>query len=323
MDAAMEAAKWVARLQRPDSARFHDEFEAWLDAAPMNRQAYEKAVKRFDGAQLLSKSDKWPTVGIIERSSRRRKLVTTLLPVLIGTIGLWLALSHWPASRIVAPHVAGHASRNVAIAIDNPPGAIMQRKLADGSRATLDTDSRARLVFTGTERNIWLDRGRARFTVAHDGRPFLVHAGDSTVKATGTIFDVTIAADGAVTVALLQGSVEVRDGIDMSAMPHRMSAGQSLSFAVSSPVVTTAKLNRRDGIWTEGLMEFDAAPLAKVVEAANRYGGHIRLEGSDLAGIAVSGRFRIDMPERLAANLAKSLNLVVAHGSDGTILLHR
>ena len=46
-------------------------------------------------------------------------------------------------------------------------------RLADGSEVTLDTDTRLRVRFVRSERQILLERGQALFVVAHDAdRPF-------------------------------------------------------------------------------------------------------------------------------------------------------
>src|ERR1700743_1087200 len=66
-----------------------------------------------------------------------------------------------------------------------------QVQLSDGSRIWLDSDTWGRAKYTKTARPLILDHGRARFDVAHDvTRPFSVTAGQQTVIAVGTSFDV-------------------------------------------------------------------------------------------------------------------------------------
>ncbi len=63
--------------------------------------------------------------------------------------------------------------------------------LSDGSLVTLNTRSEMELHFSHTQRRIKLLAGEALFQVAHDtARPFEVTAGETTVRAVGTGFNV-------------------------------------------------------------------------------------------------------------------------------------
>ena len=60
--------------------------------------------------------------------------------------------------------------------------------LEDGSTIELNTNSRVRVRLARGERRLWLEKGQAMFAVAPDkARPFLVTAGDTTVRALGTV----------------------------------------------------------------------------------------------------------------------------------------
>jgi transmembrane sensor len=318
----MVAAKWVARMQRPDAARFQQEFDAWLAQSPENRHAYDKAASRFSSARRLSGSSRWPKGGHKFRSWRPRTIMVAASFGLFGMIAVWTALSSRPG-EVLAPFMQGDSDdRNFDLALNNAHGAIVHQKLADGSSTTLDADTVARFSFKHDVRAIWLAKGRARFTVSHDGRPFIVHAGNTTIRATGTVFDVARLDGGAVRVALLQGSIEVQDERTPTVAPHMLTPGQVLDLVPSNPTIARTRLDRRDSIWPQGLMEFDAATLAEVVAAANRYGRmRIRIEDTALSQTRISGRFRIDASERLAINLAKSLGLTVTHDQQGDIVL--
>ena len=70
--------------------------------------------------------------------------------------------------------------------------------LADGSKLHLNTDSIVTVDFTENARNIVLLRGEAHFDVAHDtSRPFTVTAGNNTVTAVGTAFNMQYVDDQA------------------------------------------------------------------------------------------------------------------------------
>ncbi len=312
------AAAWVARMQRPDADRFRREFEAWLAADPLHRGAYNKAAGRFHDARLLVHSSRWDS----RRSAQPRHGLAVL-----ALTGLLLAAAVLLVWRLWAPPAVGlDASKSastqaVRLTLDNPRGAVDRRSLPDGSVVTLDTATGLQVAFTAERREFWLQSGRARFTVAHDGRPFVVHAAGSSVTATGTMFDVTVAQGGQVLVTLLEGKVLVRS----SAGPERpglLKAGYSLTLDPNVPRPSPGLADMQAAQWPTGMMSFEAARLYDVVAIANRYAPHpIRLADPSLGEAQVSGRFRIDNANRLATNLARYLDLNVQRQADGEILL--
>lgn len=323
-ESRMEAAKWVARMQRPDAWKYRQDLEAWLAADPAHQTAYDKANARFRGAESLSRSTRWSQPsGLGKRTSLRLPLAACFIGVVACAL-IWTQLPRWrdrSTDELPAPTARADSFAQI---VDNPRGSIVKRNLADGSLATVDTQTRVRFDYSPQERNIWLERGRARFKVAHDGRPFAVHAGGSVIIATGTMFDVAKGDDDTVQILLLEGSLAVRKAGDPATPPHKMIGGQALTIPGAMHAFGSAKVDRLASGWAEGFMDFDAAPLSQVVAAANRYGGAtIRLQDAALSRTLISGRFRIDAPGRLAANLARSLDLTIEQNRDGTISLHR
>jgi transmembrane sensor len=70
------------------------------------------------------------------------------------------------------------------------------------------------------------------------------------------------------------------------------------------------------------IREYDGTPLSEVLEQANAGGGvHIQLANPVLGGRAVSGRFRIDNPDKLAERLAWIFDLRVDRSAPDAILL--
>src|SRR5690606_22885018 len=82
-------------------------------------------------------------------------------------------------------------------------------KLDDGSILYLNTQSRARVDYSGAARDVHLIEGEALFIVARDSaRPFRVHAGEATIQAVGTQFNVYRRAD-ATLVSVVDGRVRI------------------------------------------------------------------------------------------------------------------
>src|SRR5204863_1747502 len=82
--------------------------------------------------------------------------------------------------------------------------------LADGSTLDLNAGTRLTVTLGVRERRVVMAEGEAVFDVAPDkSRPFLIAAGDRTVRVVGTRFDVRRRA-GRLSVTVERGLVEVR-----------------------------------------------------------------------------------------------------------------
>lgn len=325
MEPRTVAAMWLAKMQRPDAERYRSDLDAWLAADPANLAAYNKAAGRFHDAKMLSRSTRWQPAPVNSPGHRKQWALVAVVALVLGAAWpLWKMLS---PSAIIETNSRQTDAVDAIVAsatIDNQRGAISRRRLPDGSFVSLDTQSEMRFAFNPKGRDIWLDAGRARFSVAHDRRPFIVHAGTGTVTATGTVFDVAVAPSGTVQVRLLEGGVDVQPSIARPMPPRKLKAGQALTFTRIDHAVPIAAIDPRDIEWVDGMMAFESTPLSEIVAIANRYGrAPIRIEGSGLPDMRLSGRFRIDNPDRLAANLAQSLDLTVEHQPSGAIILRR
>ncbi|WP_054434058.1 FecR family protein [Novosphingobium sp. ST904] len=144
--------------------------------------------------------------------------------------------------------------------------------LNDGSTVIVDADSRVTVRLDESSRQLRLEKGRARFEVTHDGRPFTVRAGRGSVRALGTKFDVSILNDQSVRVDLLRGSVEVktsyRSGKSRTDQHERLAAGESVEFdadGVMQSVVVPRSVASR--LWPEGLVTYNGKELGAVLEA--------------------------------------------------------
>jgi len=138
--------------------------------------------------------------------------------------------------------------------------------LADGSRISLDGETKLVVRYTKGARELKLVSGQARFDVARDPlRPFTVAARDQTVVATGTAFNIDVSAP-AVCVTLIEGKALV---LRREARPIELEGGEQL-IVTARPVVEQADVTEATA-WQQGKIIFDDEPLAKAVERVNRY----------------------------------------------------
>jgi transmembrane sensor len=225
---------------------------------------------------------------------------------------------------VIAAVGNGDAARVRRIAA--PANEIRSIGLADGSVVTLDTASVVQVALTPDARHVTLLRGRARFTVAHDGRSFTVFADGGSVTARGTIFDVTLSPSGQVDVALLRGVVDVAPvarALATTAAPpvHRLLAGDAIGYANGS-LVPKADLGRIDNPqWAEGAADFDNVSLGYLLDRANqRAAKPITVADPSLGMLRVSGRFKVGDTSRLADNLAALFELRADVQSNAIVL---
>ncbi|WP_161989121.1 FecR family protein [Sphingomonas glacialis] len=320
-----EAALWFARMRGPDAETERPAFEAWLTERAAHREAYNWIAEVFSLGRLVEiEPDPLPTVQPVPSRLLQAALVAAL--VLLMGVGGWAVLMHRPDSAVSMASQPVMSGRGLII---TKVGQIRAVRLADGSRITLDTDSAVSFTYRRDIRRLELVRGRARFDVAHEGRPFVVAAGRGTVTAHGTVFDVGLAPGGAVTVRLLRGSVDVAlpvSGIvrsSASATTRRLTPGQQVAFSTSILPPAQAVVTPDDR-WPEGVLDCDGMALADLVARANRYTRtQIVLADPDLGRLKVSGAFRIDAPQLLAERVATVFGLHADAEGDARIVLER
>lgn len=263
------AEAWLARLGRPVvSARELAAFEAWLEADPRHLDDYQ-TLKALVAETRGLKSAFTAELAAIPARSRRRHGGG-------GRIGLAPALgavAAVTAAVVFLPSVWRSASDPMSGAevISTAVGEIRDVTLSDGSRVTLDTNTRLRVRLSASSRRLQLDAGQAYFAVAHDAdRPFEVALGDRAVVVTGTRFTTTL-IDGSARVALLDGSIRLEPrgapGGAVRMTPGeavRFTAGRSLSQEPRFDPVGAADWRARRRIYLD-------TPLSEVLADLSRY----------------------------------------------------
>jgi ferric-dicitrate binding protein FerR (iron transport regulator) len=172
--------------------------------------------------------------------------------------------------------------------------------LNDGSFVRLAAGSTLREWDVEGRREVSLE-GRGFFAVTRDEtRPFVVRAGPGEVRVLGTRFQVdatenevaTVVVEGLVRVSTADGSVEVSAG-NMARMKH----GESPLAEEVDDVFAFMD-------WPNGILVYQATPLAQVVEEVSRhYGRALRIEGPNLAQRRVTAWFQGEPFEAVAESL--------------------
>jgi transmembrane sensor len=286
---ADQAAAWVARIDGEGwSTDDERALEAWMAAEPRRRGALLQAQASWIAL------DRRPIARIV--TVPRRGLILAAGGALAASIAggfLWLS---------------GGTTYRTQV------GEIRRVPLADGSTATINSDTRLEITLADRRREVRIASGEAWFRVAKDpARPFVVEAGQVVVQAVGTAFSVRRRDLGA-DIIVTEGKVEVwaaqADGYRTSLV-----AGQSAFFGDNAAVrVSDGSPSAVDRAlaWRSGAIDLSGQTVADAVADFNRYNRRkLVLADGQLAGEQIDGIFRTDDPEGFAQALHDSFGVAI------------
>lgn len=339
-DAVLEAAAiWRQRVEAPAwNAGDAAGLEAWLAADERHARAYARTVQLWDflddhAAAPEMLAARRELLGRVHRMTRERagggwlrrasgrRTAAAAAAVLLLTIGAW------PLSQRGDIYQTGRGERRVVT-------------LADGSKLSLDAQTRVRVRYAKNARRLTLVQGQARFDVARDlARPFSVRAGDRTVVATGTAFNIDL-LDPTVTITLIEGRVLVygQQASPIGAAPPILAGLKRQLAAAPRPVELRPgdqliSAERADGrvigavdlreatAWQGGKLMFDDEPLSDAVARVNRYTERkITIADPAAGAIRISGVFDAGDSNAFLEAVTGFLPVVATEGTDGVSL---
>ncbi|GKQ51845.1 FecR family protein [Bradyrhizobium sp. Ce-3] len=160
--------------------------------------------------------------------------------------------------------------------------------------------------------------GEAAF--ATSGRSFGVYAADRWILADQAQFDVRYVSAGGerpVCVTCLKGELRVQRGAQATALKE----SQQLRYDARGETLAAADIEAASA-WQRGFLLFRFTPLSDVVEEINRYRpGRIFIVNAAIAGLPVSGRFRIDRMDEVLTQLKQAFDARVRLLPGGIVLL--
>lgn len=308
-----EAADWLTRLQRPEV----DEtdwlaFDAWL-SEPGAQEAYD-AIQAVDEEIFQRGPAIRGELTEPQRVAARRAFAVDWR--WLGGLGVTAAAA--VVALTVAPWGELLPQPDTLYATAKGESRVVQ--LTDGSRIDLNTDSHISVRLEKDARRVTVHDGQALFDVAHDSaRPFLITAGDETVRVVGTRFDVR-RRDGQLSVTVLRGLVEVStDGEDT---PVRLRPGQMLEHVEGAAGFSVRAVTAEDQVgWRSGRLIYRDQPLGRIVSDMNHYFDRpLRLEGENTANLRFSGVLIVDGQDAMVRRLT-SLMPISATPTDDAIVL--
>ena len=267
------AIGWALAIREPDFARWED-FAEWLEADPAHAAAYDAVQLALEDADAALAA--MPAVPEAPEQ----------LPAANDNPAGWLA-----ARRVwLGGAVAAAAALMIGITMwSGPQGAIYRTAPGETRMIALEDGSTVELaggsaLVVESPRSARLDGGQALFTIRHDAaRPFVLMAGGTRLVDAGTVFDVRLAGEGALELAVSEGAVVV----DPEAAAVRVDAGQRAVRTGGRTRVSPVD-PATVGEWRRGRITFDQASLAEIAAELARATGQpyaskdraLRLSGS-------------------------------------------
>lgn len=195
--------------------------------------------------------------------------------------------------------------------------------LADGSRMTLDSDTRATVTWHLLSRRVELESGQALFNVSKSKvRPFRVDVGTTRASVLGTLFSVSKLKD-AVRVTLVRGAVSVSITSD-AGRTVQLVPGQQVDVRKNQLQQPVAVDTEAAIAWKDNRLIFDRTPLSEALGQIQRYRKpSIVLDDPSLANLPISGVFDDRNVEDLLSLLPSILPLSLNTEADGTTHIQR
>lgn len=259
------ALNWFVRLSdedTPESAWL--EFEAWLEADPEHRNAYdliEQVWVALEDAPAevsadvvvapIAANDAGPLPGRVRGRAWLMPLMATAAAALM-VVGLW-------------PEISGEG-RFRTYSTDDAPREVV---LSDGSHLSMNRHSDLRVRIGARDREVTMTNGEVAFDVAHDAsRPFVIAADAHEVRVLGTAFNV-LSHDGRFSVGVRRGLVAVSGGA--MGETTRLGAGARLEQDGSAAPVVSRIDPEQASAWREGVLVYRETDLGTVADDLSRY----------------------------------------------------
>lgn len=331
-----EATQWL--IINRDSALDAAEkrrFDAWLRESPQHVRAYLEMSAIWEDVPSLERQ--WnPEAPELIASARGDDNIHPLLDAWVPTKSPSAPIEKPPAPLPLRSWSVGGRTGLFALAATVLIGVIgltlwyqsaiydtgigEQRSivLADGSKIELNSRSRIRVRYGDERRDVDLLEGQALFRVAHNAaRPFVVHTGNSSIRAVGTAFDVYRKRAGII-VTVVEGKVALTGAGDEPHAAVLLAAGEQLTVPAEDTRKPPASVPpQRANVavataWTQGTLVFESSSLTEVAEEFNRYNKRqLLIEDPRLASFLVSGVFSSADPGLLIKFLRAQPELAV------------
>ncbi|MHA4969277.1 FecR domain-containing protein [Pseudomonas extremorientalis] len=294
-DLINDATRWYVLLRSGQAtAGDWQRYQLWRAADPRHDALCRQLETRlgvFQIPQAQGVSGQLLQQALDAPSSRRQVLQVALVGAGVAAGATWLAKPLGvPLADLTADIRTGTGERRTVT-------------LDDGSELSLNAQSAADIQFDPQRRLVRLREGELLARVAGDRiRPFMIQTDQARLRAYGNRLLVRERA-GQGQVVALNGAVEIDS---QNGERLQLAAGHEVHYdrAGFGPVQASSS---GATAWVDGFLQVRDRPLSEVIEALRPYhNGVLRLDPS-VAGLRVSGLYRLDNPQQILDTLARTL----------------
>ena len=354
-DLTAEACAWIAQLES-ESMKSDDQaaFKEWVERSP----AHKKEIKRL--AQLSSELNVLTDMALPlqEAADHRRKLSILELkvprPKLHYITGVICLITVMFFNDYFLLH--NDNTVNEPLLYTTEIGEHRSIFLTDGSVLDLNTDSEIEIDYNAQRRKVRLLKGEAFFRVAHNAnRPFIVYAGEKSVRAVGTAFIVRLMPKK-FEVTVTEGKIELSHTVNneqpsnetnnadvdfttntqkissKQQVPIYLEAGETVLYNKSNQNYPMAELVamvsereiKRKLSWQDGLLDFSDTPLIDVINDLSRYTSmKIEISDPELRELKFGGLFRTNELQALFDALETTFDIKIERINDRHVRISR
>ena len=330
-----EAGVWLVCLDRGElTTQEAQALQEWLGRSQFHQEYLHKLASNWDNMAIMSELAELFPLPDTEMEHRHR--VFGMIPRLRQGMGFPLITASTIAAGfllfiVLFNTTTNHQIPSAPVIADNYYTAIGEQKsfrLQDGSTISLNTNSRVKTDFTGSQRMVRLQQGEANFQVAKNPqRPFVVYVGTGMVWTVGTAFNVRLSS-GIVDVTVTDGTVKVFADIDSSEsilvldtdtrppdnnnMEAVVEAGQTVQYSnvihTVSPV-SSDEMTRKLA-WQQNALIFKGEPLEQAIKEMARYTDQqLVIVDPAITGTRIGGHFKTGDIDTLLATLNDGFNI--------------
>ncbi|MFJ1299219.1 FecR domain-containing protein [Pseudomonadota bacterium AL_CKDN230030165-1A_HGKHYDSX7] len=305
-DIIRQAAHWMMRTGDAPDAATQAACTAWRQADARHELAWQRlnGIGQEVGGLATGKvSDTTASQTILrycERRSRRHALKWMAGGLGVGTFA-WAGMREgwWDGATVY--RTATGEQRTIT--------------LPDGTLLTLNTGSAVALRYNDQQRRIDLRGGEVLIATAADpaGRPFSVKTPNGVLTPLGTRFVVRQLDDarGATRVSVFEGAVRIEPAARSQAF-RVVHAGEQAEFD-SRSLSPASPAEGTEPAWKAGMLVANRMRLDHFLSELARYRTGVVRCDDDVAGLLVTGAFRIDDTDKALEVLAGVLDLTLRY----------
>jgi transmembrane sensor len=319
-----QAAEWFARSRADDfSAPDQDRLDAWLEADPAHRTAFDETLAAWDEAGRLV----MPSLPGVKTSLPKVRSFFPWPRLRLAGLGLVACL----IVCVVALKSELISYRNLNLGKQNTyrtdAGVVRVITLPDGSRLEMNGNSTVDVRFNPWQRNVTLAEGELFLEVQPDpDRPLEVRSHNGVIRVLGTRFNVR-SRGGRVSVDVERGRVRIdvapHNNAGAPAENRIITGGEGIDYSRAGGMdpVRLAKLDEISA-WRDGKIVFHSMRLIEVLHELNhRYDMPVELGISKIGERRFTGAFDVSDPDEILEVIKLTFSLESEITRGGTILL--